>query len=69
MKTKKVGSTGRFGSRYGKKIRTRVISIEQQQRKRHQCPYCLRITVHRMAAGLFACTKCKSTFTGRSYFP
>ncbi len=69
MKTKKVGSAGRFGARYGKKIRTRVIAIEKEQKRKHKCPYCLRLTVKRLAAGLFSCKKCEQVFTGKAYVP
>jgi len=67
MVTKKVGTTGRFGSRYGKKIRTKVLEVEKKQRKRQLCPYCDRARVRRVAAGIFLCGKCGAKFTNDAY--
>jgi large subunit ribosomal protein L37Ae len=64
---KKIGSTKRFGSRYGRKIRHRVGVIEREQRKLHKCPYCNAIQVKRIAAGIWQCRKCKVKFTGKAY--
>lgn len=66
-KTKKVGSTGRFGSRYGRTIRERVKKIELKQRKLQICPYCRAIKAKRISTGIYFCKKCKSKFTGRAY--
>ena len=57
MPTKKVKSAGRFGSRYGKKIRQRIIDVEKKQRRKHECPYCYSLTVKRVAAGIWKCKK------------
>jgi len=62
--TKKVGSTGRFGARYGKKVRRKV---EKIQRKPHQCPYCSSLRAKRIASGIWYCKKCDAKFTGRAY--
>jgi large subunit ribosomal protein L37Ae len=67
--TKKVKSAGRFGSRYGRKIRQRVVDIEQKQKAKHQCPHCNKWSVKRLAAGIFQCKKCDSKFTGKAYYP
>lgn len=67
MKTKKVGSAGRFGARYGTKIRQRVIDIEVKQRQWQKCPYCLKSRVRRLAIGIWKCKSCNSKFTGRAY--
>ena len=69
MRTKKVGSAGRFGPRYGKKIRAKVAEVEQRQRAKHRCPYCSKLTIKRVASGIYRCTKCQKTFTGRAYTP
>jgi large subunit ribosomal protein L37Ae len=68
MKTKKVSSTGRFGVRYGKRIRESVLSIENKQRKRQECPYCKRLAAKRVGKGIWECRKCKKKFTGGTYF-
>ena len=69
MKTKKVGSTGRFGARYGKKVRAKVANVEKHQKAKHKCPYCQRLTIKRVAVGIYSCTKCIKKFTGNAYTP
>ncbi len=68
MKTKKVGSAGRFGVRYGKLIREKVKSIEFKQRKRQKCPYCNKLGVKRKAKGIWYCPKCGKEFAGHAYY-
>ncbi len=67
-KTKKVGSAGRFGARYGLRIRKNVISVEDVGR-RHKCPECLKAGVVRMFSGAWKCEKCGIKFTGKAYKP
>lgn len=67
MATKKVGSAGRFGSRYGKTIRVKIAAIEKRERGRHPCPYCSKQQVRRVSLGVYECRKCHSKFTGRAY--
>lgn len=69
MTTKKVKYSGRFGSRYGLKIRKRVNNVEAKQRKPHTCPQCLYPAAKRVSSGLFHCNKCAITFTGGAYYP
>lgn len=68
MKTKKVSQAGRFGPRYGKKIREAVVAIEKKQRARQQCPFCKKKTVKRIAKGLWQCRACNKRFAGGAYF-
>jgi large subunit ribosomal protein L37Ae len=65
--TKKVASAGRFGARYGRRLRKKIINVESQQRKKQKCPYCSREAAKRVAMGIFECRKCNSKFTGRAY--
>jgi large subunit ribosomal protein L37Ae len=65
--TKKVWSTGRFGSRYGKRIRTKIINVEKQQKAKQKCPHCNRLTAKRLSSGIWNCSKCNSKFTGKAY--
>lgn len=68
--TKKVGSTGRFGVKYGHKIRKKVIEVETEQHKKHTCPYCKRAGgVKRLSVGIWTCKKCAVKFAGRAYTP
>jgi len=66
-KTKKVKSTGRFGSRYGVGIRKRVVKVEEKQNRKVICPFCKFKKIKRQAAGLFECRKCGAQFTGGAY--
>ncbi len=67
MVTKKVSSAGRFGTRYGKRLRQKIISIEKVQRHRQPCLYCHRKTAMRLAPGIWYCKKCESKFTSKAY--
>ena len=66
-RTKKVGASGRFGSRYGKRLRDRYGAIEAEQRKKHKCPYCNYVKVKRVAIGIWSCNKCGAKFTSKAY--
>jgi large subunit ribosomal protein L37Ae len=67
--TLKVGTTGRFGSRYGVGVKKRVFAIEEKQDFEHVCPFCGFSRIKREAPGLFLCKKCDAKFTGGAYFP
>jgi large subunit ribosomal protein L37Ae len=67
--TKKVGSTGRFGPRYGTKGKKLIAKIEKKQVEKKSCPYCERPTLKRIAAGIWYCKKCKTKFAGGAYLP
>ena len=67
MATKKVGPSGRFGARYGRRLRQKVTEIEKKLKQWHKCPYCNKKRVRRLAAGIWFCRSCKSKFTGKAY--
>ncbi|ADP77625.1 LSU ribosomal protein L37AE [Methanothermus fervidus DSM 2088] len=68
-RTKKVGITGRFGPRYGMKIRRAVKRIEEKMKEKHICPYCEMPRVKRISRGIWKCKKCGAVFTGGAYLP
>ncbi|WXG40790.1 MAG: 50S ribosomal protein L37ae [Candidatus Freyarchaeum deiterrae] len=68
-RTKKVGIAGRFGVRYGTKVRKRVKTILEDMNKSHKCPRCDTKAVKRVSAGIWSCKKCGYTFTGGAYLP
>lgn len=68
-RTKKVGSTGRFGTRYGATIRKRVKKIDDTLKSKHQCPSCSSIKVKRVSIGIWQCNFCGFRFTGGSWTP
>ena len=66
-RTKKVGSAGRFGSRYGKKLRDRIKAIEAKSKKKYKCPKCSRVAVVRTAVGIWVCKKCNAKYASGAY--
>jgi len=68
-KTKKVGPTRGFGSRYGATVRKRYMDIVSEMRKPHRCPQCHSLKVRRRSVGVWECRKCGFTFTGGAYTP
>jgi large subunit ribosomal protein L37Ae len=71
LRTKKLGLTGRFGTRYGTTLRKRILAIEVPQRQKHVCPQCHSESVKRFSTGIWECTKksCQAKFSGGSYYP
>ena len=68
MKTEEnLGSVKRFGARYGRKPKLQFSKIEAEQRKKHKCPYCNKISVKRVSVGIWHCNKCDAKFTGKAY--
>lgn len=68
-RTKKVGSTGRFGPRYGAKLRRRVLDLEKRRHEPNRCPACATKALKRKAVGLWKCSKCDLLFAGGAYVP
>ncbi len=67
MKTKKVGLAGKYGTRYGRVIRQKVLSASGE--RRYKCSNCLRPSVRRLSAGIWECGKCGHKFSGKAYKP
>jgi len=68
-KGKKTKSAGRFGARYGRKIRKAITEIESKTNAAHKCPKCERYSVARIGTGIWKCSKCGFTFSGGTYIP
>jgi large subunit ribosomal protein L37Ae len=68
-KKHKVGSGGRFGPRYGNKLKNLVSDIEKLKKARHECPRCKMNYVVRESAGIWKCEKCGNKFAGMAYKP
>ena len=66
-RTKKVGAAGRYGSRYGRKIRQMVNKTGTQ--KRFRCPSCTKLTLKRESAGIWSCRSCGTKLAGKAYKP
>ncbi len=62
VKTKKSKSAGRFGARYGRLTRARLVNVEQKQNKKQICPFCKKPGAKRLSKGLWHCKKCNKKF-------
>lgn len=69
QRAKGLGPVRRFGPRYGRTTKHRLAAVELEQKAKHKCPYCGKQQIRRVAAGIFTCKKCASTFTGKAYVP
>jgi large subunit ribosomal protein L37Ae len=69
LRTKKVKSVGRFGARYGVRIRRRIREVEARQKTWHECPRCAAPRVKRTSTAVWECRKCGYKFAGGSYLP
>ncbi|MBK5113780.1 MAG: 50S ribosomal protein L37ae [Candidatus Heimdallarchaeota archaeon] len=68
-KTKKVGSTGRFGPRYGSQLKKRFLKVENSMNATHKCPSCASPRVKRKSVGIWNCKKCGLSFAGGAWIP
>jgi large subunit ribosomal protein L37Ae len=68
-RTRKVGSSGRLGPRYGVRTRRRLSQVESQAKALYDCPRCGRRRVKRLSVGLWGCSKCGHTFAGGAHTP
>jgi len=68
-RTNKVGTAGRFGTRYGVRVRKRVKDIERVQKNRHECPSCHHRSVRRVSTGIWECARCEMKYAAMAYTP
>ncbi len=70
MATKKLGSAGRFGVRYGGTLRRKVSNIEESSRGKHKSPFSgKKDAVKRVAYGIWECKHTGKKFIGKAYKP
>lgn len=67
QRTKKVGSTGWMGPRYGIRVRRRVVDIDRIRRAPSPCPRCATVTLRRVASGIYECSRCGTRFASNAY--
>ena len=67
--TKKVGPSGKYGARYGAKIREKIVAVEKMRDAMYKCPACAKPGVRRISAGIWVCKKCGQKFAGKAYKP
>lgn len=66
-RTVKVGITGKYGTRYGQKLRKQVKAIEILQRKKTNCPFCGKTSIKRDAVGIWKCRACRRSIAGGAW--
>lgn len=67
-KSKKTKSAGRFGARYGTKVRKKLVKVETKQRVKQKCPFCEKLGVKRLSNGVWECKKCDKKFANNTYY-
>ncbi|MFH1823380.1 MAG: 50S ribosomal protein L37ae [archaeon] len=67
-RTKKTKAAGRFGARYGSKVKEKWNAIISKAKVKQKCPYCKKLTAKRQSKGIFLCKSCKKKFTSSAYF-
>ncbi len=67
MAKRKIEGHGKFGSRYGKKIRERALKVEKKAKKLYKCPNCSRVAVKRLSNGVWQCQKCGKKFASGAF--
>lgn len=67
-KLKKTKSAGRFGARYGKTVKARLVNVEVKQRKKQKCPFCQKLCAKRLSKGIWHCKKCGKKFASDTYY-
>ena len=65
--TKKVGITGRYGPRYGVKVRKQIRDISRHRARAQRCPECQHDAVKRISSGIWYCNHCKLKFAAAAY--
>ena len=66
-RTRKVGIAGKYGTRYGQKLRKQVKAIEILQRTKSICPFCGKKSIKREAAGIWKCRGCRRAIAGGAW--
>lgn len=67
MPNKKIRAAGRFGARYGTKVKKRLIKVEDRQRQKQNCPFCSG-RAKRISSGIWLCKKCRKKFAAHAYY-
>jgi large subunit ribosomal protein L37Ae len=67
-KLKKTKSAGRFGARYGRSVRAKLVNVESKQRKKQKCPFCGKVGIKRLSNGIWKCKKCDKKFASDTYY-
>ncbi|KAI5642085.1 ribosomal l37ae protein family domain-containing protein [Phthorimaea operculella] len=66
-RTKKVGITGKYGTRYGASLRKMVKKMEVTQHAKYTCSFCGKDAMKRSCVGIWSCKRCKRTVAGGAW--
>eukprot|EP00978_Attheya_sp_CCMP212_P045371 scaffold343661_cov31-Attheya_sp.AAC.1 len=66
-RTKKVGITGKYGTRYGATLRKLSRKIEVSQHSTFHCAFCGKDSVKRTCVGIWECKTCRKVVAGGAY--
>ena len=66
-RTRKVGISGKYGTRYGSTLRKLVKKIEISQHSTYRCVFCGKDSVKRTCVGIWECRSCKKVVAGGAY--
>ncbi|XP_052094797.1 60S ribosomal protein L37a [Mytilus californianus] len=66
-RTRKVGITGKYGTRYGASLRKTIKKMEIEQHAKYTCQFCGKDSMKRRAVGIWHCTKCMKTVAGGAW--
>ena len=67
-KSKKTKSAGRFGARYGKTVKDKLVKVETKQKAKQKCPFCEKEGVKRVSKGIWKCPRCDKKFASGTYY-
>merc|ERR1712105_97112 len=66
-RTKKVGITGKYGTRYGASLRKMVKKMEITQHAKYTCSFCGKDAMKTTCVGIWSCKRCKRTVAGGAW--
>merc|ERR1711998_815143 len=68
-RTKKVGVTGKYGTRYGASLRKQIKKMEVTQHSKYTCVFCGKDNVKRTNVGIWKCKSCAKITAGGAWQP
>jgi large subunit ribosomal protein L37Ae len=66
-RTKKVGISGKYGTRYGSTLRKLIKKVEVSQHATYRCVFCGKDSIKRTCVGIWECRSCKKVLAGGAY--
>ncbi|PVV01872.1 hypothetical protein BB560_003697 [Smittium megazygosporum] len=66
-RTKKVGISGKYGTRYGASLRKQVKKMEITQHATYTCAFCGKDSVRRTSVGIWKCKGCRKVIAGGAW--